>query len=146
MSKRGFVSVIAFLTWICPASAAPQLNLDRAHQELVSTLTNLIRIDTSAATTKAAEYLKGFLDREGIASEILELEPGHGNLIARIKGNGSKRPLLLMGHIDVVGVERSQWTVDPFGGLIKDGFIYGRGALDDKAMTAANLVLFIALH
>src|SRR5688500_13191611 len=146
MSKRGFVSLIAFLTWLFPASAAPQLNLDRAHQELVSTLTNLIRLDTSAATTKAAEYLKSFLDREGIASEIVHLEPEHGNLIARLKGNGSKRPLLLMGHVDVVGVEREKWTIDPFGGVIKDGFIYGRGALDDKSMTAANLIIFLALH
>jgi len=126
--------------------AQPVLNLDAAHKELVSILTNFVRIDTSVTETKGAEYLKSFLDKEGIASEILELEPGRGNLVARLKGNGSKKPLLLLGHIDVVGVEREKWTVDPFGGVIKNGFIYGRGTRDDKAMTTANLVIFLALH
>ncbi|HBD99389.1 MAG TPA: peptidase M20, partial [Gemmatimonadetes bacterium] len=67
-----------------------------------------------------------------IDSKIYELEPGRGNLVARIRGNGSKRPILLMGHIDVVGVERDQWSVDPFAGLIRDGYIWGRGSQDDK--------------
>ena len=49
------------------------------------------------------------------------------------------RPLLLMGHLDVVGVEREKWTVDPFGGVVRDGYLTGRGAMDDKAMTAACL-------
>ena len=74
------------------------------------------------------------------------MEPGRGNIVARIKGNGSKRPLLLMGHIDVVGVEREKWTVDPFGGVVKDGYLYGRGASDDKGMTSACLEVFLLLH
>jgi acetylornithine deacetylase/succinyl-diaminopimelate desuccinylase-like protein len=138
--------LVACFALILRINAAPQFDVQAAHKELIGVLTNFIRIDTSVTAGKGAEYLKTFLDREGIKSEILELEPGQGNLVARLQGNGSKRPLLLMGHVDVVGVEREKWTVDPFGGITKDGFIYGRGALDDKSMTAANLVIFLALH
>src|SRR4029077_15665147 len=67
-------------------------------------------------------------------------------IVARLKGNGSKRPLLLMGHLDVVGVERDKWTVDPSASCMKDGYLYGRGSRDDKAMDAANLEVFLELH
>src|ERR1043166_838133 len=85
-------------------------------QEILEHYSDLIRIDTSSPPgneTKAAEYLKKVLEREGIPSQILELEAGRGNLLARLKGNGSKKPLLLMGHLDVVGVQKDKWTVDP---------------------------------
>ena len=120
-----------------------------ARDEAVRILSGFIRIDTSnppGNETKGAEYLKSILDREGIPSEIFEREPGRGNIVARLKGNGKKRPILLMGHIDVVGVERNKWTFDPFGGEVKDGFVYGRGAIDDKGMVAANLEVFLLLH
>lgn len=120
-----------------------------ARDETVQILSGFIRIDTSnppGNETKGAEYLKAILDRERIPSEIFELEPGRGNIVARLKGNGKKRPLLLMGHIDVVGVERDKWTVDPFGGLVKDGYVYGRGASDDKGMTSVCLEVFLLLH
>ena len=65
--------------------------------------------------------------------------------MARLKGSGSKRPLLLMAHEDVVPVDRSHWTVDPFAALERDGVIYGRGASDDKAMLASNLEVFLQL-
>ena len=120
-----------------------------ARDEAVKILSGYIRVDTTnppGNETKGAEYLKAILDGEGIASEIFELEPGRGNLVARLKGSGKKRPLLLMGHIDVVGVERDKWSVDPFGAVIKDGYIYGRGADDDKGMTSACLEVFLLLH
>ncbi|MGH9651418.1 MAG: M20/M25/M40 family metallo-hydrolase, partial [Terriglobales bacterium] len=63
-----------------------------------------------------------------------------------LKGSGKKKPLLLMGHLDVVGVEREKWTVDPFGAEIKNGYLYGRGSADDKGMVAANLEVFLLLH
>jgi acetylornithine deacetylase/succinyl-diaminopimelate desuccinylase-like protein len=66
--------------------------------------------------------------------------------VARLKGNGRKPPLLLLAHLDVVGVERDKWTVDPFGAVVKDGYLYGRGAIDDKSMDAANLEVFLLLH
>jgi acetylornithine deacetylase/succinyl-diaminopimelate desuccinylase-like protein len=123
--------------------------LVQARDEAVRTLQGLIRIDTSnppGNETKAAEYLKAILDKEGIPSEILALEPARGNLVARLKGNGAKKPLLLMAHLDVVGVERDKWTVDPFAGLIQDGYVYGRGASDDKDDVAAMLQVLLMLH
>jgi len=120
-----------------------------ARDEVVKILADFVRIDTSnppGNETKGAEYLKSVLDRAGIASEIFEMEPGRGNIVARLKGNGKKRPILLMGHIDVVGVEREKWTVDPFGGVVKDGYLYGRGASDDKGMTSACLEVFLLLQ
>lgn len=120
-----------------------------AQDEVVHYLTDLVKIDTSnppGNEIKAAQYLKSVLDREGIPSEIVESAPGRASLIARLKGNGSKKPLLLMGHLDVVGVERSKWTVDPFAAVMRDWFLYGRGSHDDKAMDAVNLTVFIKLH
>src|SRR5262249_54062689 len=112
-------------------------------------LTALVRIDTSnppGNEIRAAEYIKSVLDREGIASEIFESAPGRASIVARLKGSGKKKPLLLMGHLDVVGVEREKWTVDPFGAGIKDASLYGRGSSDDKGMDAANLEVFLLLH
>ena len=122
---------------------------DASRVEAVRFLTDLVKIDTSnppGNEVKAANYIKGVLDKEGIASEIFESAPGRGNIVARLKGNGSKRPLLLMGHLDEVGVERDKWTVEPFAAIVKDGYLYGRGSHDDKAMDAANLEVFLELH
>jgi acetylornithine deacetylase/succinyl-diaminopimelate desuccinylase-like protein len=123
---------------------------DSSRSETLQLLTKLVQIDTSnppGNEVKAANYIKSALDKEGIASEIFESAPGRGNIVARLKGNGSKRPILLMAHLDVVGVERDKWTVDPFAATIaKDGYLYGRGSRDDKAMVAANLEVFLQLH
>lgn len=124
-------------------------DFDAARDEVVKILSGFVRIDTSnppGNETKGAQYLKAILDREGIPSEVFEMTPGRGNIVARLKGNGKKKPVLLMGHIDVVGVEREKWTVDPFAALIKDGYIYGRGSSDDKGMASACLEVFLLLH
>jgi len=131
------------------SAALPSPDFAVAREELVKNLSGFIQVDTSnppGNETKGAEYLKRFLDREGIPAEILALEPARGNLVARLKGNGKKKPILLMGHTDVVGVERSKWTVDPFGGVIKDGYVWGRGASDDKGMTTVCLQVLLMLH
>src|SRR5688500_85143 len=111
----------AFLVWLIAGATlvAATPDFEAAHKETIEILSGFIKVDTSnppGNETKGAEFLKGYLDRAGVPSEILELEPRRGNLVARIKGNGKKKPLLLMGHLDVVGVERDKWTVDPFGG------------------------------
>jgi acetylornithine deacetylase/succinyl-diaminopimelate desuccinylase-like protein len=148
---RPFAIALA-LTLSTIAPAGPQLqspDFAAARDEVTQILSGFIRIDTSnppGNETKGAEYLKSILDREGIASDVFAREPGRGNLVARLKGNGKKKPILLMGHIDVVGVERDKWTVDPFGGVIKDGYIYGRGASDDKGMTSVCLEVFLLLN
>src|SRR6266851_9870444 len=121
----------------------------QAHAEATRLLGALVKIDTSnppGDESRAAEYIKGVLAAEGISAQIYESAPGRGNLVARLKGNGKKKPLLLLGHIDVVGVERDKWTVDPFAAIQKDGYLYGRGSIDDKSMDAANLEVFLLLH
>jgi acetylornithine deacetylase/succinyl-diaminopimelate desuccinylase-like protein len=134
-----------------PAAATPAAGPDftKARAETQQILADLVRIDTSnppGNESKAAEYIKNLLAKEGIESQIFESVPGRGTLVARLKGNGAKRPLLIMGHLDVVGVERDKWTVDPFAALVKDGYLYGRGASDDKGMDAANIEVFLLLH
>ena len=131
------------------SSAQSSPDFDKADAEAVNFLTELVKINTSnppGNETRAAEYIKGVLASEGIQSQVYEFAPGRGNIVARLKGNGKKKPLLLMGHIDVVGVERDKWTLDPFAGITKDGYLYGRGSHDDKAMDAANLEVFLLLH
>ena len=111
-------------------------------------LTDLIRLDTSnpwGHETRVAEYLKQVADAHGIPCELLGPDPRRMNFIARIKGSGKLRPLLLMAHSDVVPADRSQWTVDPFKGEVRNGFIYGRGALDDKGLLAAELAVMVEI-
>ena len=139
------------LLLLAAQSSAQQAQPDfaAAQNEAVKFLGELVKIDTSnppGNETRAAEYIKNTLAAEGIPAQIYESAPGRGNVVARLKGTGKKRPLLLMGHLDVVGVERDKWTVDPFAATIKDGYLYGRGSVDDKAMDSANLEVFLLLH
>jgi acetylornithine deacetylase/succinyl-diaminopimelate desuccinylase-like protein len=130
-----------------PAAATP--DFDAAREEAVRFLSDYLRIDTvnpPGNETHGTDYLKAILAQEGISSETFELTPGRGNLVARLKGNGSKQPLLILGHVDTVPIEREKWTVDPLGGLIRDGIIYGRGASDDKSISIAGLEVVLLLH
>ena len=108
----------------------------------------LLRMDTSdppGTEREAAEYLKQVLEKEGIAVEMFAIEPHRPNLVARLKGNGSKRPLLIMGHTDVVNVDPTKWTHPPFSATRADGYVYGRGAVDDKDNVAAGLMMMLLL-
>jgi acetylornithine deacetylase/succinyl-diaminopimelate desuccinylase-like protein len=114
-------------------------------------LIDLLKINTTNPPGNeqvAAKYIAGILAKEGIPADILDLAPGRSAVVARLRSSAIADPskaLLLVAHMDVVGVDRSKWSVDPFGGVIKDGYIWGRGSLDDKSMLAANLAAFIAL-
>jgi acetylornithine deacetylase/succinyl-diaminopimelate desuccinylase-like protein len=92
-----------------------------------------------------ANYLKAVADKEGIPAELLGDDPQRLNFIARLRGSGKQRPLLLMAHSDVVPVDRSQWTVEPFAAIENGGYIYGRGAEDDKQLLAAELAVMVDL-
>ncbi|MDX2178422.1 MAG: M20/M25/M40 family metallo-hydrolase [Bryobacteraceae bacterium] len=108
----------------------------------------LIRFDTSnppGNETVAAEYLKKVLDQAGIETKMLIAEPDRANLLARIRGSGAKRPILIMGHTDVVGVQREKWTFEPFSGDRKNGYVFGRGTLDDKDNVVACLMTMLLL-
>ena len=101
-------------------------------------LDQLLRVDTSHGNeTAALRPVLARFEKAGVRAQILESAAGRGNLIARVPGNGKKRPLLLLAHVDVVPVEGQPWTVPPFQPTEKDGFLYARGVRDDKAMAAA---------
>ena len=134
---------------VATAQGPSDVDLERAAADGITLLQELIRLDTSnppGNETLVAEHLQVLFDREGIRSEIVALEEARGNFIARLEGNGAKRPLLLMAHSDVVGVERDKWTVDPFAGVVEDGYLYGRGAIDDKGMLSAAVQVMLLIH
>jgi acetylornithine deacetylase/succinyl-diaminopimelate desuccinylase-like protein len=114
-------------------------------------LADLVKINTTnppGNEQAAAKYISGVLAKEGIQAELLDLAPGRSAVVARLRSSviaDPSRALLLVAHMDVVGVDRSKWSVDPFGGVIKEGYLWGRGSIDDKSMLAANLAAFIAL-
>jgi acetylornithine deacetylase/succinyl-diaminopimelate desuccinylase-like protein len=132
------------------ASAAmaqvPVVDWKAERAEILRHYRALVQIDTSnppGNETLVANYLKGVFEAASIPVKTFALEPARANLVARIKGNGSKRPVLIMAHTDVVGVQREKWPVDPFGAVAKDGYIWGRGTKDDKDKLTANLITML---
>ncbi|MGD6809239.1 MAG: M20/M25/M40 family metallo-hydrolase [Candidatus Bathyarchaeia archaeon] len=110
--------------------------------EVCELLQKLIRNDTTnppGNETIATELLRENLQQDGFESEIIESKPSRGSLITRLKGTGNGPSLLLLSHLDVVAANPTEWSVDPFGGVVKDGFVWGRGALDMKSMTAIEV-------
>lgn len=144
----GFVLLVLFLIQTVEAQERYSVPWDKVANETLEHFQALIRIDTSnppGNETQAAEYMKGVLEREGIRAKLLALDPKRSNLVARIPGNGSKKPILVMGHTDVVGVQKEKWSVDPFAAVRKDGYIWGRGTIDDKHDVTAGLMLMLLL-
>jgi acetylornithine deacetylase/succinyl-diaminopimelate desuccinylase-like protein len=145
----------ALLAALCLGSlahAADRFPVDwpKLQAETMGYYTSVIKIDSSnppGDETKVVDYLKPILDHAGIPTEVLSLDPKRANLIARIKGNGSKRPLIIMGHTDVVGVQRETWPqgIDPFAAFRKDGYVWGRGSSDDKSHVASCLMTMLLL-
>ena len=106
----------------------------------------LLQLDTSSPPgneIRAVDYLKSVLVAEGIPFEVFAKDPQRPNLVVRMKGNGKKRPLLVMGHTDVVTVDAKKWSHPPFGAVIDDGYVYGRGAIDDKDNLVASLMMVL---
>lgn len=117
--------------------------------EIVSRLQTIIRFDTvnpPGNELPLARYLETALQEAGIQTTMFEPQRNRAVLVGRIRGSGAKRPVILLAHMDVVGVERKRWTVDPFAGEVRDGYLYGRGAIDDKGMLAANLMTMLLLR
>ena len=117
---------------------------DRTRQYLV----DLIKIDSSnppGNETAVANYLKQVADSHAISCETMGNDTKRLNFVARLKGSGRGRPLLLIAHSDVVPVERKEWTVDPFSGELRNGFIYGRGTQDDKSLLAAEIAVMVEI-
>jgi len=146
--KRLWLLVVlcALFPYEAPAQTAPDWNA--LQSEAVRTIQSYVRINTSnppGDVTKAADFLAGILEREGIPVKRYESAPGRSILVARLKGTGTAKPLLLLHHMDVVPTDPSRWQHDPFGAEIADGKIWGRGAIDMKGLGVIQLMSFISL-
>lgn len=143
----------------CASAATPPQAAEWAAdaQEAKVLLQELVRIDTinppqpgsgkaNADETALCAYVQKLLAKDGIPSEIIESAPGRGNLVARLKGSGAKKPFLMMAHVDVVNVDPAKWRVPPLSGAEQDGYVWGRGTLDDKGMAAVCIQAFRMAH
>ena len=126
----------------------PGIDWSRLGDETVERLRHYLTIDTTNPPGNEAAgtvWIADVLAAEGIASETAEAAPGRGNLVARLRGDGSLGGIVLHHHVDVVYADRRYWSVDPFGGVVRDGFVYGRGALDMKSTGVLQLMAVIAI-
>src|SRR5262245_37269672 len=140
------VSVVLALTAV---SAQPQQPNSKAFDdETMEHFQALLRMDTMdppGNERPATDYLQQILEKEGIATKTFALEPNRPNVVARLKGNGQKRPLLIMAHTDVVNVDPKKWTYPPFSATRNGGYVYGRGTVDDKDNVTAALMTALTL-
>ena len=144
--------IVASLLLLANAAAAQQrypVDWGELRPEILRYFKQLIQTDTSnppGNETRAAKAIQAVLQREGIAANLFAAEPARANIVARVKGDGSKKPILLLGHTDVVGVQRDHWSVEPFAAMQKNGLIYGRGAVDDKDHVVAGMMILLLLN
>ncbi len=120
----------------------------KINEEALRHFQALVQIDSTdppGNETRVAEYVKKTLEAEGIPAMLAAKDPARANVIARLKGNGSKRPLLIMGHSDTVKVDPAKWTFGPFSAHRDGGYIYGRGTLDDKSDLLATMMTMLLL-
>jgi len=141
-------SVLLILCLLVPTSASAQGSVSSLQDEAVNWLQAYLRVDTiNPPGNEAAgvQFFKPIFDAEGIAYETAESAPGRGNIWARLEG-GDQPALMLLHHMDVVPANKASWRTDPLSGEIRDGYLYGRGALDTKSSGILHLAAFVALH
>jgi len=140
--------IVVLMAGLMATQRTPQPDSDRINAETLQHFQELVRFDTSdppGGEAPAVAYLKAVLEKEAIPVEVFALEANRPNLLARLKGTGKKRPLLIMGHTDVVNVDPKKWTHPPFGAVRDGGYIYGRGTVDDKDNVVASLMTMLML-
>ena len=124
------------------------MDWDKLFEEATHYLQQYLRMNTvnpPGNEMEGARFFKNIFDGESIPCQLFEPSPGRGNLLATLKGSGKKKPILLLSHMDVVPVEKERWEFDPFAGIIKDGYLYGRGALDNKSMGIMEMMVLLIL-
>ena len=144
--KYVFVSIL-FLG-LSARAAEPVVDWDKVQAEALLHFQSIVRINSTnppGNETSVVNYLKKVLDREGIGYQVFAMDPNRANLVVRLKGNGRKKPVLMLGHTDTVTVQPEVWPVDPFGAIRKDGYIWGRGTTDNKDCVTAGLMLILEL-
>src|SRR5689334_25138049 len=143
-----FVVVLLVFPWSVSAQNGGTIDWPKYQDMAVDLMQQYLRINTSnppGNEIETARFFKKIFDQQGIENEVFEYKPGRANIIARLKGNGSKRPIILLSHMDVVTAEPTSWEVDPFAAIIKNDSIYGRGALDMKGEGLLHLMTMILL-
>jgi acetylornithine deacetylase/succinyl-diaminopimelate desuccinylase-like protein len=144
----GAALAIGLSPGLAAAQQARDPDFDALGFEAVERLGEFIRVRTvnpPGNETAGARWMQKVLGREGISAEIFESSPGRGNLYARLPGNGSRRPIVLLSHIDVVPATDSAWQVGPWSGETRHGAVWGRGALDMKGIAVVEMMTMIAL-
>ena len=129
-------------------SGAQQPDWSKVEAETMQHFQAVLRLDTSNPPGNehlVVDYLKQLFDKEGIPSEIFASDPKRSNFVARLKGNGSKRPLLIVGHSDVVTTDASKWKHPAFSATREGGYVYGRGTVDDKDNLTASAMTMLLL-
>ncbi len=149
---RTFALAVSLVTVLVAAGAYAQASQEPdwtgLEKETMDHYQTLLRFDTSdppGVEKPAAEYLEQVLEKEGIPVEVFALEPNRPNVVARLKGNGKKRPILIMAHTDVVNVDPKKWTFPPFSATRDGGYVYARGAVDDKDNVTSALMVMLTL-
>ena len=140
--------IVSLFLFISITVNAAEPDWDSINLETLDYFRKMLRVDTSnppGNETELVDYLANILRAEEIDVEIFSRDPARANLVARLPGNGNKRPLLLMAHLDVVTVDPSKWSFPPFGGTVNRPWIYGRGTLDDKDNLVASLITMLLL-
>jgi acetylornithine deacetylase/succinyl-diaminopimelate desuccinylase-like protein len=150
--RRLTLLVAALTATSLSAQSQPQIDWTKVDAETMQHFQALLRFDTTdppmtkpGGEKPAVDYLKQVLDKEGIPNRVYALEANRPNLVARLKGNGAGRPLLIMAHTDTVNVDPKKWTFPPFSATRDGGYVYSRGAVDDKDNVAASLMTLLLL-
>src|SRR5882672_12267431 len=130
------------------AQGAKQPDWTALQDETMQHYQAVLRLDTRNPPGNehiVAEYVKQVLEKEGIPAQMLGSDVNRSNVVARLKGNGRKRPLLVMGHSDVVTVDESKWRFPAFSATRDGAYVYGRGTVDDKDNLTAALMTMLLL-
>ncbi|MFT5696959.1 MAG: acetylornithine deacetylase/succinyl-diaminopimelate desuccinylase-like protein, partial [Myxococcota bacterium] len=141
-------ALLAVSLFALSAGSASAQDWNAIEAESVEMLSAYLQIDTTnppGNETRGAEFFAALFDANDIENHTVESAPGRGNIMARIPGKGTKPAVVLMHHIDVVPADPQYWSADPFGGEIRDGDLYGRGAIDTKGLGVANALALLTL-
>ncbi len=144
----GFLCLLSLSSSLARAAEPDWPQVERHALEFLQQYLRIRSINPPADTREAAALIKAELERNGLVPTLyVSGAAGQTNLVVRLKGrDASKKPLLLLNHMDVVPVDEKAWTLDPFGGIVRDGYIWGRGALDMKGLGVQQMMALIALH
>ncbi len=152
MRRLALLALIVAATGATSAQTPAAIDWAAVDAETLRHFQAIVQIDSTDPPTTppgvekpVVDYIRAVLEKEGIPTETFALDPNRPNLVARLKGTGAKRPLLLMAHTDTVNIDAKKWTHPPFSALRQDGYIYGRGTVDDKDNVAATVMALLML-